>query len=155
MDMEEDEALARVRAARVGRLATVTPDGLPHVVPFVFAVVGGGAVGHGIGDGNKVTAYWVVDDKPKRTSNIQRLRNIERNPVVVFVVDEYDDDWERLWWVRCSGSARIVDDVVERRAALEALGAKYPPYEADPPSGRVVAIDIERITGWRASETSA
>jgi PPOX class probable F420-dependent enzyme len=146
--MDQEEALARVRGARVGRLATITPEGRPHVVPFVFELV----VAKGASPGEPTaTAYWAVDEKPKRKREIQRLRNIEQQPAVEFVVDDYTEDWAGLWWVRCSGTARIVHDVEERRAALEALAAKYPHYEANPPKGPVVAIDTDRITGWTGS----
>ena len=140
--MDREEALQRLRSARVGRIATVTPEDRPHVVPFVFAVVE-----RDLG----VLAYWAVDRKPKRTERLQRLRNLERNPAAEFVVDGYDEDWRALWWVRASGSGRAVEDASdERGAALSALAAKYPQYASDPPSGPVVAIDIERISGWRA-----
>jgi PPOX class probable F420-dependent enzyme len=141
--VDRDDALARVRAARVGRLATVTPEGGPHVVPFVYALVE---------RGSNVRAYWAVDRKPKRTPDLARIRNLEHDPAVEFVVDGYAEDWTTLWWVRCSGSARVVTDDEERTEALEALRAKYEPYELAPPEGPVVAIDVERITGWRADE---
>jgi PPOX class probable F420-dependent enzyme len=140
--MDRGEAIARLRSARVGRLATVTPDARPHVVPFVFALVE---------RDRDVLAYWVVDRKPKRTERLQRLRNLEGNPAAEFVVDGYDEDWRTLWWVRASGTGRVIDDASDERAvALEALAAKYPRYASDPPPGPVVAIDIDRITGWRA-----
>jgi PPOX class probable F420-dependent enzyme len=140
--VDREEALERLRSARVGRLATVTPEDRPHVVPFVFAVVERDL---------DVLAYWVVDRKPKRTERLQRLRNLERNPGAELVVDGYDEDWRALWWVRASGTGRVVEDASdERGAALSALAAKYPQYASDPPSGPVVAIDIERISGWRA-----
>jgi PPOX class probable F420-dependent enzyme len=140
--VDREEALERLRSARVGRLATVTPEDRPHVVPFVFAVVERDL---------DVLAYWVVDRKPKRTERLQRLRNLERNPGAELVVDGYDEDWRALWWVRASGIGRVVEDASdERGAALSALAAKYPQYASDPPSGPVVAIDIERISGWRA-----
>jgi PPOX class probable F420-dependent enzyme len=140
--VDREEALERLRSARVGRIATVTPEDRPHVVPFVFAVVERDL---------DVIAYWVVDRKPKRTERLQRLRNLERNPAAEFVVDGYDEDWRALWWVRASGTGRVVEDASdERGAALSALAAKYPQYASDPPSGRVVAIDIQRISGWRA-----
>jgi PPOX class probable F420-dependent enzyme len=140
--MDRGEAIARLRSARVGRLATVTADARPHVVPFVFAIVERDL---------DVLAYWVVDRKPKRTERLQRLRNLERNPAAEFVVDGYDEDWRALWWVRASGTGRVVDDASrERAAALDALASKYRQYASEPPPGRVVAIDIERISGWRA-----
>jgi PPOX class probable F420-dependent enzyme len=141
MDVTRDEALARMRSARVGRMATVTPEGRPHVVPFVFAVVEGAS---------DVRTYWVVDNKPKRSPMLQRIRNIAQNPAVELVVDGYDEDWGRLWWVRASGSARVVETGEERREGLSALAEKYAQSADDPPSGPVVAIDIESITGWEA-----
>lgn len=140
--MDRDDALERLRAARVGRLATVTPDDRPHVVPFVFALVEGS-------DGQP-RAYWAVDRKPKRSERLQRLRNIEANPAVEFVVDGYDEDWNAMWWVRASGTGRVVDADDERSTALGGLRAKYPRYADEPPTGPVVAIEIERISGWDA-----
>jgi PPOX class probable F420-dependent enzyme len=141
--VDRDDALARVRVARIGRLATVTPEGGPHVVPFVFALVERGP---------DVRAYWAVDRKPKRTTDLARLRNLERTPEVEFLVDGYAEDWTTLWWVRCAGSARVVADDAERSGALEALRAKYEQYRIEPPDGPVVAIDVARVTGWRADE---
>jgi PPOX class probable F420-dependent enzyme len=139
--VDREEAVARLRGARLGSLATVRPDGRPHVVPFVFALVGEGA---------DLRAYWAVDHKPKRSTSLQRLRNLESNPSVEFEVNGYDEDWSRLWWVRAGGRGRIVENVPERAAALAALAAKYPGYEERPPEGAVVAIDVERVTGWHA-----
>ena len=140
--MDRGEAIARLRSARVGRLATVTADARPHVVPFVFALVERDL---------DVVAYWAVDRKPKRTERLRRLRNLERNPAAEFVVDGYDEDWRALWWVRASGTGRVVDDASsEHAAALDALASKYQQYVSEPPPGPVVAIDIERISGWRA-----
>ena len=142
--MDRDEALLRLGSARVGRIATVTPDARPHVVPFVFALGGR--------SDDAPKAYWAVDRKPKRSRRLGRLRNLEANPVVEFVVDGYDEDWGSLWWVRASGTARVVQAGDERSDALAVLRSKYPQYEAEPPEGPVVAIDIERISGWSAAD---
>jgi PPOX class probable F420-dependent enzyme len=137
--MDRDEAWARVRSARVGRMATVTSQGRPHVVPFVFVLAG---------QGSTRIVYWTVDHKPKRSRDLKRIRNIEANTAVEFVVDGYDEDWDRLWWVRCSGIARVVVSQDERGSALRALEEKYPQYANDPRDGPVVAIEIESIDGW-------
>jgi PPOX class probable F420-dependent enzyme len=120
--------------ARVARLATVDPQGRPHVVPICFALEG-------------EMLYTVVDEKPKRTHRLQRLRNIEANPRVEVVIDEYDEDWSRLWWVRLRGSARVVDDP----HAVELLSEKYPQYRECPPSGPVIAVSIHERIAWTAS----
>jgi hypothetical protein len=67
------------------------------------------------------------------------------------VVDGYDEDWERLWWVRCSGAARVIVEEDERTSALDALREKYPQYAIDPPGGPVIAIDIETIDAWEGT----
>jgi len=136
--MNRDEAVARLRSARVGHLATITSDSRPHVVPFAFAVVE---------DVAAIRIYWAVDEKPKRSRRLQRIRN----PAAELVVDGYDEDWNELWWVRAAGAGRIVDEPAEHAAALAALEAKYPQYAAAPPSGPVVAVDVERITSWEAT----
>jgi PPOX class probable F420-dependent enzyme len=137
--VDEAEALRRLAEARVGRLATADAGGVPHVVPFVFAL-----------DGR--TLYWVVDRKPKRSSRLSRLANIEANPNVALVVDHYEEDWGALWWVRATGTARVVDaGSEERRRALDLLDAKYQRYRDEPPEGPVVAVELGRVTGWSAS----
>jgi PPOX class probable F420-dependent enzyme len=136
-----DEAVALARSARVGRLATVRPDGRPHVVPFVFAL---------IERGSGIRVYWAVDDKRKRSRLLQRIENLEHNEAVEFVVDHYAEDWSRLWWVRASGTGRVVGEPAERAEAIAALSDKYPHYVAAPPAGPVVCIDVGTIGGWRA-----
>jgi PPOX class probable F420-dependent enzyme len=135
----------RISASRIGRMATVRSDGTPHVVPITFA----------ISNDMVVTA---VDAKPKRTTNLQRLRNLRTNPAVSIVVDHYADDWSALWWIRVDGLARIVEaddgvgDAPERAAAIEALVAKYPQYQATAPDGPVIIVQPTRWTVWSASE---
>ncbi|HEX9300676.1 MAG TPA: TIGR03668 family PPOX class F420-dependent oxidoreductase [Actinomycetota bacterium] len=141
--MDRDEAVRRLTRAKVGSLATIRPDGSPHVVPFVFAVSGGTG---------GLRVYWCVDDKPKRSRELQRLVNIRAHPAVELEVNGYDDDWAALWWVRASGAARELTSSDERERALTALAAKYPPYAERPPSGAVVVIRLDRVTGWAAAE---
>ena len=120
----------------MARLATVGIK--PHIVPICFAL-----------DGD--TIYLAVDRKPKRTTELQRLRNIATNPSVAVLVDHYEDDWTRLWWVRVDGTARILDAGDESVRALTLLAARYPQYQDQRPDGPVVAIRIDRLTGWSAS----
>lgn len=138
--MNRQEALQRLRAARVGRLATADKAGVPHVVPFVFVLEG-------------ETLYWAVDRKPKRSRTLKRLENIRANPNVEVVVDNYSDDWNELWWVRVSGTARVLEDGEEKRRALTLLKDKYAQYSDSPPDGPVVAIDAVRVSSWEASSS--
>jgi len=128
----------RVADATVARLATVGEDGKPHLVPITFAL-----------DGD--TLYFAVDAKPKRTENLQRLKNIRANPSVCVLVDHYDDDWTRLWWVRVDGTARIVEDRANAMHALDLLARRYEQYARTRPAGPVVSIAVDRISGWSST----
>jgi len=128
----------RVATSRSGTLATIGDDGTSHLVPFVFALKG-------------ETLYWAVDQKPKRSKELLRLRNIRRNPRVGVLVDTYVDDWSLLWWVRMRGTARILTEGDERERAVNALRGKYPQYREQPLEDAVVAIDVEEWVGWSAT----
>jgi PPOX class probable F420-dependent enzyme len=140
-----DEAAAALRrraeAWPVARLATVSADGVPHLVPCCFAVAGD-------------VAYSVVDHKPKRSPALRRLDNIRANPAVCLLVDHYDHDWSQLWWVRFDGGARLLTDGPEHATALARLCSKYEQYRTTPPSGTVVALDITAVRSWSASPVS-
>ena len=138
--MTGEEARRRFVAARVARLATADAEGVPHLVPVVFAV-----------DGD--TVLIAVDRKPKRTTALKRLANVRANPHVALLADHYDDaDWDALWWVRADGGARVLDaQEPEARRALELLAGRYAQYRAAPPRGPVLAVAVERWSGWRAS----
>ena len=138
--MDEDGAWRRVAAARVAHLATVRPDGRPDVVPCCFALAD---------DGRLFTA---VDGKPKSTRRLQRLANVRARPDVTVLVDAYDEDWARLWWVRVRGVARVVPDGDPAVAlALGLLAAKYPQYRAAPPAGPVLEVTAGAIRWWTGS----
>jgi PPOX class probable F420-dependent enzyme len=134
--LSPDDSRARFTAARVARLATVGEDGAPHLVPVVFAV-----------DGD--TVWTAVDAKPKRTTNLQRLRDIAADPRVSLLVDHYAEDWTTLWWARADGEAAIAGD--DAGHGLELLIARYPQYRAQPPPGPVLAITVRRWSGWAAA----
>jgi PPOX class probable F420-dependent enzyme len=137
--VSEDEARRRFAAARVARLATADAEGVPHVVPVVFAVEG-----H--------TVVVAVDHKPKRTTALKRLANVRANPRVALLADHYsDDDWDALWWVRADGSG-TVHEPGERAAvhAVELLKERYPQHRAEPPEGPVLTVDVTRWSGWSA-----
>jgi PPOX class probable F420-dependent enzyme len=126
----------RLATARVGRLATVTSGGRPHVVPVCFALHEG-------------RIYTAVDAKPKSTHALKRLENVRATGRASLLVDHYEEDWSRLWWVRVDGAAEILDP----GAGLAALAAKYEQYRVAPPAGPVIAIAPERWRSWIPFET--
>jgi PPOX class probable F420-dependent enzyme len=126
-----------LQQARVARLATVGVDGAVRLVPICFAVVDG----------------WVasaVDHKPKRTGQLRRLGDMETAGSATVLVDHYDDDWSRLWWVRIRGRAVVHRERDDRSVAvLAALVAKYVQYRERPPTGAVYRIAMDEVRSWR------
>src|SRR5574341_304336 len=102
---------------RVARLATVSANGTPHIVPVVYAY-------------NGAHIYIALDEKRKRVApmRLKRVRNIQANPRVALLVDHCDEDWGKLGWVRVDGAARILQRGEAHDRAIELLRAKYPQY---------------------------
>lgn len=136
--MDTEAARTYFLTSRVARLATVRPDGTPHLVPICFAL-----------DGD--TLYSAVDHKPKRSAELQRLANITANPRVTLLADHYAEDWTTLWWVRADGAARIAEVGSDAHGrAVELLRERYPQYRDAPALGRAIVVEIDRFTGWSA-----
>ena len=112
-------------------------DGRPHLVPIVFAIAGD-------------TLYSAVDAKPKRSRTLRRIENARRRPDVTVLIDHYENDWTRLWWVRLRGRARVLDGGEEAAHALALLAAKYEQYRKAAPGLPVLAIDITEWRAWAA-----
>lgn len=147
MRLEAADARRRFAGVRVARLATVSPDGRPHVVPFTFALA---SRARGAGSGPEDHIYSAVDAKPKSSTDLRRLWNIRANPRVAVLADHYEDDWDGLWWVRADGQAAILDDPAAMAPALALLASRYPQYREHPPGGPVISILVDRWTGWTA-----
>ena len=148
--LPEEEARARVEQVPVIRLATADAGGRPHLVVATFAAdftaPGGSAPGGGEVRGDRI--YTAVDQKPKDSRDLKRLRNIRENPRVAVLADHYDDDWEKLWWVRGDGHATVIEDPGEMAAPIRLLERRYHQYRRNPPAGPVIAITVERWAGW-------
>jgi PPOX class probable F420-dependent enzyme len=119
----------------VASLGTTRESGSPHVVPITFAV-------------ETESVYSMVDQKPKSTTALQRLANIAAHPAASLLVDHYEDDWKRLWWVRVDGTAAVSDDVATLTTARTLLQSKYPQYRDQPPDGPVISVTITGVTWW-------
>jgi PPOX class probable F420-dependent enzyme len=130
------EVLHRFAGARVARLATLHA-GAPRLVPVTFAWWQGRAV-------------WAVDSvKPKRGGRLRRIDDLIADPRVSVLVDHYEEDWARLWWVELRGTAELIEGG-PAEAALDALAGRYPAYATRRPPGPVVAITPTRWSWWSA-----
>ena len=136
--METAELRRRFAASPVARLSTVRPDGGPHVVPIVFALVDD-------------TVFSAVDAKPKRSTALQRLANVRAQPRCALLVDHYEDDWRRLWWVRADGTGEVVAAPPAEHPGITALAQRFPQYRDEPPSGPLLVVTVQRWTGWAST----
>ena len=138
-----DDVRELLERSRSGHLATASADADPHLMPVVYAL--------------HDDAIWIaIDEKPKKTLRLRRLRNIEENPRAALLVDHYDADWSQLWWVLLRGPAEVcwpqTWDAEQAAGAIAALRARYPQYAAMALEQRpLLRIAPERITRWSAA----
>lgn len=146
MELPPDAIECILETSPVARLATVGPDGAPHQVPIVFARASG-------------VLYSPVDGKPKSGRELARVRNLRERPVASLLVDHYDRDWNRLWWLRVDVRARVLEpdepaNDPECAPAVRALEVKYPQYRDWPVLREhpvLLAFDPQRTSSWCAS----
>jgi PPOX class probable F420-dependent enzyme len=134
----EEWQWALLDECRVARLATIAKDGRPHLVPVVYAVVDEGIA-------------IAIDEKPKSTTRLARVRNIERDPRVTLLVDRYTEDWSQLAWLRLDGVAEALERGEEYPEALASLRERYPQHhEMALEETPLIIVIPERVVGWRA-----
>jgi PPOX class probable F420-dependent enzyme len=139
--LPEGEARARFATVPVAHLGTADGRGRPHVVVVTFAV-----------DGDMI--YTSVDQKPKSTTALKRLRNVAENPWVTMLADQYGDDWDTIWWARADGRAAILTGREETAGPLRLLVSRYRQYREEPPMGPVLAVTVQRWSGWIGGRAS-
>ena len=129
---------AFVQRHRVARLATVDGSGRPLVLPICYVLAG-------------ETLYSPTDAKPKRVpvQRLKRLRNIQTNPHVALVVDDYGEDWTQLAYVILHGTAAILTSGPDFARAITALRQKYPQYQRMPiQENPMIAVQLSRVVSW-------
>ena len=148
MIQQQKQSLESLHNSRIARLATVDPENnQPYVVPVVFAF-----------DGNNI--FIPIDNKPKKTKNsnqLKRVKNIQKNPNISFLIDIYDDkDWNNLSYLMILGKARIINivndrDTIEKAHSL--LAEKYFQYKKAIAIMRdnCIVIDIQKTISWKYS----
>jgi PPOX class probable F420-dependent enzyme len=133
--MTPQQARDAFAGARVARLATLRPNGAPHLVPVVFAV-------------RDELILTAVDAKPKTTRALARLANVRADPRVCLLADGYTEDWTRLWWARADGEAEVHASGPLLAETLQALAGRYPQAR---PLGPALVVRVRRWTGWSAA----
>lgn len=132
---------AKLKEARVARLATFNAKSGPHIIPICFTY-----------DGNFF--YTAIDQKSKRVApeRLARLRNIRALPKVALLIDKYDEDWTQVWYILVRGHAKLVprSKHKERASAIRELRGKYPQYSrgmlAD--DAPIIRITPDRTISW-------
>ena len=123
---------------------TLDADQNIHQVPIVFAR-------------HEDMLWSPIDGKPKQGRELARVRNLRINPNVSLLIDSYEQDWSRLWWIRIEGIANIVVAESETDAhvadAVQALRRKYLQYQDVPVLRKpetLIAINPTKMTSWCA-----
>ena len=127
-----------IMGTRVAHLATADAVGILNLVPVCFYY-----------DGQRF--YTVIDQKPKRTSMLQlkRVRNILSNSNVALLIDHYEEEWSRLWYVLAIGLAHLVYTEVERQPAMMGLQQKYLQYRSMKiDKNPLICINPSKIIRW-------
>ena len=134
-----------IQRVRVARLATIDSEFKPHLVPVVFVF-----------DGNHF--FIPVDEKRKKTKleKLRRIKNIQSNPNVALLIDEYSEDWSRLAFVMIQGTASVVKSRpqadIQLKQALKELTTKYTQYQKIGTGEMCIIIKPEKVASWRSSQ---
>lgn len=134
-----------IQRVRVARLATIDSEFKPYLVPVVFVF-----------DGNHF--FIPVDEKRKKTKpeKLRRIKNIQGNPNVALLIDEYSEDWSRLAFVMIQGTASVVkcrpQADIQLKQALKELTTKYTQYQKIGTGEMCIIIKPEKVASWRSSQ---
>jgi PPOX class probable F420-dependent enzyme len=138
---------AIIDKARIARLATVDSECKPHLVPVVFAF-----------DGEYY--YIPIDAKtkqePSKPEKLKRVKNIQTNPNIALLIDEYNEDWTKLYFVMIQGRALLIsnkkgvqqNELLLIEKAHKLLSEKYHHYQKIGIGEYVIMIYQQKIITW-------
>ena len=130
------QASRLIRSARIAHLATADASGQPHVIPICFVF-----------DGERF--YSSIDEKPKQTIELKRIRNIKNNRSVALIIDHYEENWRSIGYVLVFGTAGILTRGIAHGRAVKLLKGKYPQYKAMAIERRpLIRISPRRVRIW-------
>ncbi|MBB2941000.1 PPOX class probable F420-dependent enzyme [Actinoplanes lutulentus] len=111
VSMTDDEQIGLLSSARKMQLATINPDGTPHLVTMFFGLTGGRI------------AFWTY-------RAAQKARNLDRDPRLTCLVEEGEDYFE-LRGVQVAGQVRRIDDLEGVTEVGRLIAARMPDVPAD------------------------
>ena len=132
-----------IERARVARLATIDTEFKPHLVPVVFVF-----------DGNH---FFIPLDEKRKTAKpekLKRIRNIQDNPNVTLLIDEYSEDWTKLAFVMIQGKASVASKTegnIQVREAYKKLMTKYIQYQKVGVGEMCIIITPKKVASWSNS----
>ncbi|MCH7967161.1 MAG: pyridoxamine 5'-phosphate oxidase family protein [Thaumarchaeota archaeon] len=131
-----------IRKAKVARLATVDQKSNPYVIPVVFVF-------------HKNSFFIPLDEKTKSVNpkKMKRVKNIEKNPNVCLLIDQYQNNWKKLFFLMIHGTATIIDDKKGKilSEVHKLLISKYSQYKKTGIGNFCIKINPKRITHWQYS----
>ncbi len=133
---------ALIKGAKVARLATVDQKSHPYVVPVVFVF-------------HENLFFIPLDDKTKTVNAIKlkRVKNIEKNANVTLLIDKYQNDWKKLFFLMIHGKAAVMDEknnkLMDKIHKL--LISKYPQYKKIGLGNSCIMINPTKVTFWNNS----
>jgi PPOX class probable F420-dependent enzyme len=131
--------------AMVARLATVDSECKPHLIPVVFVY-----------DND---CYFIpIDEKTNRSKpeNLKRVKNIQQNPNVALLIDGYNEDWRKLYFIMIQGKASIIggkesdqNEHVLLEKAHKMLSGKYVQYQEIDIGHYIIMIVPQKVITWK------
>src|SRR5919202_1444898 len=136
-----------ISKAKVARLATVDIKCAPYLVPVVFVL-----------DNDNDYYFIPIDEKTKRSrpENLKRVRNIQENPNVALLIDDYNEDWTKLYFVMIQGKGSILggkkleqNEIPLSEKAHKLLHSKYPQYQKISVGDYLIMIIPQQVIAWK------
>ena len=135
-----------INKSRIGRLATVDLECKPHVIPVVFVF-----------DNDRNCYFIPIDEKTKRSrpENLKRVKNIQENPNVALLLDEYNEDWTKLYFIMIRGKGSILggkkleqNEMQLLEKAHKLLCDKYTQYQKIGIGKYIIRIMPQKVVVW-------
>jgi len=136
------KTMTLIKGAKVARLATVDQKSHPYVVPVVFVF-------------HENSFFIPLDEKVKTVNarKLKRVKNIEKNPNVTLLIDKYQNDWKKLFFLMIQGKATITNSKNSKLMDIihKLLISKYPQYKKIGIGNSCITINPTKVTFWKNS----